>query len=142
MPKRDTFQLPSHVVPIQKASSSCVLAACVKSSDRERWLQVVREVAQLLDCLHSSGFVHRDVKPSNIVDVSEDATHRDWRLIDLASHACVGAHTVHLYGICRPQHVHLCEQVVVVTTTVLAEMLSSVQLSSILMDSVIRAPEG
>jgi serine/threonine protein kinase len=55
-------------------------------------MQVLKHLAQLLETLHALGFVHRDIKPANIVDMSQSRSQREWRLIDLATHATIGAY--------------------------------------------------
>ena len=65
---------------------------------------MLRDIAGLLAALHRLGLVHRDLKPANIIDVAPPppgpeqgqgahACVRDWRLIDLATHAAIGAHS-------------------------------------------------
>jgi serine/threonine protein kinase len=51
-------------------------------------LGMIVEVLELLEQLHSSGFVHRDLKPDNLLFVLHT---QQWRLLDFGIAATAGA---------------------------------------------------
>ena len=49
---------------------------------------MVEAIARLLDSLHTAGYVHRDVKPDNIILLGQTSK---WRMLDLGICARIGA---------------------------------------------------
>ena len=52
------------------------------------WLQVLHHVAERLASLHRSGWVHRDLKPGNVL---RRPHKHSWTLIDFGCAAQIGA---------------------------------------------------
>lgn len=70
-------------------------------------VQMLSQVLRTLMALHSEGFAHRNIKPSNIL---RRPMQHDWILVDFASTAPVGARTrpstspLTIVGLTVPRH--------------------------------------
>ena len=55
-------------------------------------MQTIIQVLKVLKQLHSAGYAHRNIKPSNIL---QPPSHPEWTLVDFACCAALGAPPLH-----------------------------------------------
>ena len=60
-------------------------------------MQVLSHFADRLKGLHGAGYVHRDIKPGNIMWLPRT---KRWTFIDFGCAACTGAHTSTGFSLC------------------------------------------
>lgn len=60
-------------------------------------MQVLSHVAERLDNLHEAGWVHRDIKPGNVMFLLDK---KRWTLIDFGCAAKTGTHAKNMFTIC------------------------------------------
>jgi serine/threonine protein kinase len=84
------FVFPPAIV-IEKGESLDVWAQREKH-DFITTMQVLCHIAERLHVLHAAGWVHRDIKPGNVLRRPQ---HHSWTLIDFGCTARIGAHCAH-----------------------------------------------
>jgi serine/threonine protein kinase len=82
----DGYVLPPSIV-IEKGESLDVWSRREKH-DFITVMQVLCHIAERLHVLHAAGWVHRDLKPGNVL---RRPTHHSWTLIDFGCTARIGA---------------------------------------------------